>query len=410
MKTPSRLTDVAQERFVGVTAEQELTPSDQFDAVIAEFRNGIDYKKYLPLIRIIRRKARNVRFISILYKTQDPSGKEVVASGILAYPKTGKIRGTIEVSPVSKELYRAGSVQCFAMEALPSMCGYVVLVPDTIGYGSTQDEVIPILMSENVARVAVDFRQAVQEYMASWDTPVELPAKTICYGYSLGAAGTLCTACYYCAHPELGVNVHSLFLGGGAYDPWLTLNSAIKDGECGYLIYPMIARGLKRWFLPDLNINNLFQGRVLEDFDFIADGKSNFTDLAGEYGIDLHTYLHPDFYSPEKNADINKLMECLKGLKVSVPKGALPQDLKIFLRHSAEDNYVQVESSDRLYQELRQNGYTNIHYRRKKRGSHYEDAARALIELFTVVFWHYRTGTSRSTATAFSGSKNSKES
>ena len=65
----------------------------------------------------------------------------------------------------------------FTIECLPSIRGHVVIVHDTIGYGVTKDEAIPLLQSGNIARVAVDMRLAVQEYFAAVGEKRSLPRK-----------------------------------------------------------------------------------------------------------------------------------------------------------------------------------------------------------------------------------------
>ena len=376
----------AQKRLVAATSENRLPPSAQFDSLLAEFGAGFDADSYAPVFKMAGKMGRDVRFVSLLYRTQDPSGKEVIASGLMAYPETGRVRGTIEVSPICKEKYLAGSVRRFTVECLPSMCGYAVLVPDTIGYGATEGEDTALLMSENVALVSAHFREAVQEYLATWDKPRTLPRKTIVFGYSLGAAGALETACYYHTHPEMGVKLRTLYLASGAYDPSVAIGSAVEKGESGYLVYPSIARSLNRWMGLEMDYKNLFQGRVLEDFDFISGGQANLTELTGVYGKDLRTYLHPDFFTPAQNADIRKLMEGLGSLKVPAGGFSLPKGLKIYLRHSAQDEYVPVACADELRAELRQAGFRNVTYFRDKKGTHYDEAALAFLNLFMLVF------------------------
>lgn len=376
---------VAQSHFVATTYEQVLPPKAQFDSLITEFGAGFDADSYATAFKLAGKLGKDVRFVSLLYKTQDPSGQEVIASGLLAYPEKGRVKGTIEVSPICKEKYLAGSLRKFTIECLPSLCGYAVLVPDTIGYGATEGEDTALLMSENVAQVAADFRLAVQEYLATWDKPRTLPAETIVFGYSLGAAGALSTACHYHAHPELGVKLRTLYLASGAYDPSVAIGSALAKEESGYMVYPVIARSLNRWMGLDLDIRNLFQGRVLADYDYLSSGQTNLTEAVAVYGRDLHGYLHPDFFTPEQNGDIHRLMDGLVRLRVPAEGYSLPRGLKIYLRHSVEDDYVPVACTDLLRDQLRQDGYRNITYYRDAHGTHYDEAAQAFFNLFMLI-------------------------
>lgn len=376
----------AHEHFVEVIDQRVIPARAQFDSLIVEFGAGFDADKYAGAFNMAGKLGKDVRFVSMKYRTQDPLGRPIIASGLLAYPEKGAFGGTVEVSPICKEKYMCGTKRLFTIECLPSLCGYVVIVPDTIGYGITEGEAIPMLQSKNIAQVAVDMRLATEEYFESIASKRKLPRKTIMFGYSLGAAGALATACYYHAHKEIGVKLDCLYICSGAYDPSVAIESTIDSGYNEYLVYPAIALGMNSWLDTNMDYSKLFQGRVLEDFDKITEGNDNLGDLARKvYGTDVHTYLHPDFFREGRNRDINCLMETLKALKVPSDDDALPKLLKIYLRHSVEDAYVPVACTDILYKELKKKGYSSTMYFRDKHGTHYDEAAKAFVDLFCLV-------------------------
>ena len=370
----------AQQRLVSVTYDRVMTPFEQFDTAFETYPGVLDPADYRFFINMIGNMSRNVHFVCLNYRTEDPDGKEVIASGLLALPE-GRLRGVINVSPMCREKPIAGTVHKWALECFPSMRGYAVLMPDTIGYGATQDEVVALLMFENVALTSVHFRQAAQEYLDSLEKPRKLPAKTIVYGYSLGAAGALATACYYHAHPELKVQLQTLYLGGGVYDPALTVEAALVDGVNDYMLYPAIARSLNRWKGLNLDYSQLLQGKVLEDFESVSSCESDMRELVKEYGRDLHVYMHPDWFTPERNPDILRLMEGLRNQKVTVDRYSLPKGLKIYLRHAEEDHFVPVTSTDSFRKELQNAGYSNVTYFRNKHSDHLIEGGRAIMDL-----------------------------
>ena len=377
---------LAQKHFVSVIDERTIPARAQFDSLIVEFGAGFDADKYATAFNIAGRIGKDVHFVSLKYRTVDPKGQEIIASGMVAYPERGCFLGTIEVSPICKEKYMCGTERLFTIECLPSIRGHVVIVPDTIGYGITKDEAIPLLQSENIAQVAVDMRLAVKEYFEAVGEKRKLPRKTILFGYSLGAAGALATACYYHAHKELGVKMRCLCLSSGAYDPAVAIQSSIDKGFNEYLVYPSITLGMNRWMDMGLDYGKIFQGAVLRDFDKITEGNENLGNYARNvYGTDPSAYLHPDFYKPGRNDDINRLMDGLQSLKVPAAGAALPKDLRIYLRHSEEDTYVPIACTDLFYNQMREAGYRNISYHRDKHGTHYDEAAKAFVDLFMLI-------------------------
>ena len=371
---------LAQERLVGVTFNHVLTPSDQFDKCFEDYPDAVNPADYATFTKVVGKLSRDVHFVCLNYRTEDPAGKETVASGLLALPE-GRLKGVVSVSPMCREKKMAATVHKWAIECIASMLGYVVLIPDTMGFGVTQDQDAALLMSDNAALMAVHFRQAVQEYLASLEKPRKLPAKTIVFGYSLGTAGALATACLYHAHPEMKVKLKALYLADGPYNPAVAIEETLATGISDYMLYPVIARGMNRWMGLNLDYSQLFQGKVLEDFDYVSGCETDMTDLATIYGQDLHVYMHPDWFTAGRNPEIVRCMEGLRSLKFSVDRQSLPRGLLVYLRHSVEDRYVPVASTDTLREEFRRGGYYNVTYFRDKHGNHFQEGSRALRDI-----------------------------
>ena len=375
-----------QEYLVSVLKERSMNFDAQLDSILTDFGAFVDTEQYRSIINTARKIGRPTHYVAVEYNTVDPKGNPIVASGIIAYPEKGKFRGTVEVSPYTKEKYLCGTARMFAAECMPTNFGYVTLLPDTIGYGSTADLPIAYLMYENVARVSADLRMAAREFFAAQGEGRTLPDKTIFFGYSLGAPGALETACYYTAHPEYGVKIKRICIGSGAYHPELALQNTVYKGEITYLIYPGIALSLNTWLDLGLDYNKLFWGDVIDDFDKICDGMSNMREMAERYGFRVQNYLYPDFFLPEKNGDIDRLVEGLKSLHVPSEGYVLPRNVKINMHHCVEDLFVPVECSDLLYEELKKN-YRHVNYIRIPKGTHYDGAAITLADLMTQLIW-----------------------
>ena len=375
----------AQKFFVQAPASQTLSARAQTDSLLAEFGEDFDSQNYKFPISVAASLGKTVRMTAITYRTRDPLGKEILASGLVAYPVKGAFRGTVEVAPFSKEKGRSGSKRLYTLEALPSLLGYVVIIPDTIGYGVSEDEVIPLLLSRNTAQVSADMRQAVREYFLSVGEKRVLPSETSLFGYSLGAPGTLVLACFYAAHPELGVKLEQIYLGGGAYDPGLSLRGTLQQGENGFLLFPAITLSLNRWRGLELDPEQLFIGEVLRDFDYIASCRENPAVMAQKYGTDVHTYLHPDCFREGHNEDLRRLMKDLENLVVPGPGEDFPHTVPVYVRHSVQDTYVPVECSDRLVQELKKAGHHSVLYRRDRSGTHNETAAKSFLDLLLML-------------------------
>ena len=281
-----------QQRLLSIMDQQDLTLDQQVDSVIVEF--GLDVKEQ-ELSRLL---------------------------GMLGR-LGGKTRCVVEMCPYNREKNLCGTARMYTTEALAATLGYVVLIPDNLGYGKTSHLPIPYQMSENSARVSADLRLAAEEYF----------------------------------------------------------EQTLESGHINYMIYPSFVRSANAWMDACINVANVFRGRVLEDFDRIASGLENARKLVEEYGSDVRAYLHPDFYTPEGNPDIGRLKTALSALTIPhEEKKPLPSYVKVVIRHSVTDDIVPVACSDRLYRQISQ-GFRPVRYFREKSGTHYETAVRSFRDL-----------------------------
>ena len=369
-----------QGRLVAVQREQSLSLEQQIDSVVLEFGLDVQKNDLAYAFRILKLIKREVHCVALTYRTVDPKGREVIASGLISYPERGRWRGTVEMSPYNREKPLCGSSRLYTTEVLASVLGYVTLIPDNIGYGATDSLAIAYQMSGNSALVSAHLREAAEEYVEA-HLGRSIPRKTFLFGYSLGAANALALAYHYTDNPGNDIRIKAVCLGSGAYYPLLTHRQTLQRGEISYLIYPGLVHSINAWLDAGLNPSRLFCGKVLDHYETLIQGQSSPFDLAKEYGTDIHTYLHPDFFNGQESPDILRFQNALNAL--SVPRESihpLPASVKLVLRHSVQDDIVPVACSDTLYTQLKA-PWREVMYHRDKKGTHYETAVRSFIDL-----------------------------
>lgn len=369
-----------QGRLVSIQREQTLSLQQQIDSVVLEFGLDVQQKDLALAFRLLKIIKRDVRCIAVTYRTVDPKGNEVVASGLISYPERGRLRGTVEMSPYNRENPLSGTARLYTTEVMASVLGYVTLIPDNIGYGVTDSLDIAYQMSQNSALVSAHLREAAEEYFRE-HLHRKLPRKTYLFGYSLGAPNALALALHYADNPRSDVRLKAVCLGSGAYNPTQAFELILSQGEVSYLFYPGLVRSLNSWLDTGLNPSQLFCGKVLEDYETISKGMTSPLDLARQYGTDVHAYLHPDFFNGQGNPDIERLKETLKLLSVPLESiHPLPASVEVVLRHSVQDKIVPVACTDALYKQLKAPLHP-VTYHRNKKGSHYEVAVLSFIDL-----------------------------
>jgi len=139
-----------QEKLLSVCEEHDLTVVQGIDSVICEFGVDIRPQDADRMFGILKRFGRKIHCASVTYRTEDPGGNEVVASGLIAFSSERKsFRGVVEIAPYNREKRLAGTVRRYTTEVLLAVLGYIVLIPDTIGYGATESLTIPYVLTES---------------------------------------------------------------------------------------------------------------------------------------------------------------------------------------------------------------------------------------------------------------------
>ena len=363
----------AQAQLIEVWRDTTYTAVQFLERAIAEYSDKIKDSEYNTARRIASRFGRTTRIVSIKYRTTGPDGQPLTASGVVAYPVEGEIRGVVEVAPVCKDKSSCGSVQMFATEFAPAVVGYVTIAPDMLGFGATADMPVSYFDHKTAVTLSVDMRRAAAEYLHG--IGIELPASSDLFGYSLGAANAFALACHYSAYPWLGVKVSSLFIGGGAYSPVTAVRSYAASGRMDYVILPGIIESIRHYRHLDIDISRIFKGNVLRDFKDIVSARLNGTDLCDKYGSNLREYMCDDFFRAEGNAVLNAVIDVLK-TEVQPHLGQrLDPNIFVSICHARGDSIVPVSCSDELYDALRPL-QKNLSYHRDNNDSHHSEGAR----------------------------------
>lgn len=132
----------------------------------------------------------------ITYNTTNPDGSAVVASGALFVPDTktplpllNYNHGTYFPSRERQAPSYLGNGDEVSMGKLFSGAGYLVVMPDYIGYGSSKKERHPYGAYHMIAGSVIDMLHAVKEFCGK--NTIELSGKNFYSGWSEGAAVAL---------------------------------------------------------------------------------------------------------------------------------------------------------------------------------------------------------------------------
>ena len=327
---------------------------------------------------------REIRGVSISYRTIDPFGEPGVATGAFFYPIDLRPGGIVDIPPIAlmhnqdaPSLYVERKE--FSFESVPCMLGYITINPDFVGVRHTEEWPRPYLIAENAGLAAYHMRKAVEEYLLLTEN-YRLGNHSTIMGYSLGGSTSMAMAWYY-EENQTGVTVDKIITGGGVYDGIEAFRAYVRTEKNDYQSIPMVIIGLDKFYNLDLDYDRIFTNGMENPVDtadpaeggdgyaYWFSGNRSLSSIRHRWGSNLRTYMHEDFFSPELNGEFMKLKEPLEANSIVYNWTPRPL-LEIHLIHSAHDNLIPVECSDLLYREYKKRGLS-ITYNRTT-GDHFE--------------------------------------
>lgn len=223
---------------------QATTITDVSKADIASRLPGIPLVATLTIF--------DVRAVRIVYRTKDPAGQEVQASGVLIFPTNpnrplpllSHQHGTITNDNQAPSNYTNQS-EAWSIGTVLASAGYVVSAPDYLGYGVSRNIPHPYEHAKNTAQVSLDMLRAAKEYCRI--NNIQLNGKLFLTGYSQGGAATMALHKKIEEEASTEFRVTASAPGGGAYN---------KTGFADFLVstnQPQPAINLYLWVLDTYN-------------------------------------------------------------------------------------------------------------------------------------------------------------
>jgi len=240
----------------------------------------------------------SVKIVSITYVTLDGLGDKVKASGALMIPQElddmpllslqhGTVFKREEVASVSP----LNSIEGMAGTLIASL-GYVVCVPDYVGFG-VSEEMHPYIHAKSLAVSVIDFMRAAQDYCDAKD--IILNDQIFLAGYSEGGYATMAT------HKEIEENYAGEFIltavapMAGPYDLETDMQNIFQTAdyaELNYLAFIFTAWDhIYQWN----NLDYVFYEPYASKMPNLYDGSKGSGEIARELPNDFNQLFRADF-------------------------------------------------------------------------------------------------------------------
>ncbi|MBE0651239.1 MAG: prolyl oligopeptidase family serine peptidase [Bacteroidales bacterium] len=280
------------------------------------------------------------------------SGLVCVPTGLQKYPMISYQNGTItlhsDAPTVAADTSEMGKLYTF-LETVSST-GFVIAIPDYIGFGSTENTFHPYLDKASTIPCVVDMIRAAKELMNSHNLNVQLSNDLYITGYSMGGWATLQLQKAIETDYSGEFNLKASACGAGPYD--LTY---INNYVLGQTQYPM----------------PYFLGYMLNSYTQLGEITNNLSDIINEPYASKIPGLYDGNYSGDQiNSQLTTSVDSLftsayrNGYQSAAEFSSVRQTLSdnsigawnistpLLLLHGEADTFVPVQVSENLYNDF----------------------------------------------------------
>jgi pimeloyl-ACP methyl ester carboxylesterase len=318
---------------------------------LSSFVNSVGQKKVGKLLKY------GVRSYTVYYETKW-KGKTVKASGLLLVPL-----GTNEPAPLISVQHGTSFSKDEAPTASPytgmelfASAGYIVLMPDYLGYGSSSEIFHPYYDKAYSALAVIDMITASKEFLLR--EKIGFNDKLFLAGYSEGGYVTLAAAAEIENNVSYDLKVTAVAAGAGGYDLTHMLKGITTNAFYSYPAYLafvlMSYNNTYDWGNP---LTYYFKKTYADALTkYMGGGYSGWT-INSHLTTDLPTLFEPNFYSDLKKADGQlTLKSALKKNTVGGWKTKTP----IRLYHGTKDEIIPFKNSEGTLKSFHDTGSSHV--------------------------------------------------
>jgi alpha/beta superfamily hydrolase len=309
-----------------------------------------------------------VKLYKVTYKTVF-EGDSIVASGTIAVPETSDSKasfpllsfqhGTITAKTDAPSIGYNSNVSNQLMNYVASM-GFIVAMPDYIGFGSTQSKFHPFMVKQATTNAVIDFIRASKEFIGI-DKPVSTNGKLFMAGYSQGATATM--GALRSIETELAnadIKITAAAAGGGAYDLNRFRNTVLnleKYDQPHFMAY--VLKAFKEYEGLDVNYSEIYTATYAGKIPGLIDGVKNGVQINDELSLvieELYTEnFKTNFETDSKFATLKTIME-----NNSVRAWSTTTPIKMF--HGEKDIWIRSTQSTDLVKEFQTLKNTSVNF------------------------------------------------
>lgn len=327
--------------------EKISTLSQSFISTIYRYQSV----EYPEISQLLENSNYDVDVYKITYKTTfRDSG--IIASGIVCIPDAPGAFPILSFQNGTNTYYdNAPSVALsnpyFTILQSLAGNGYIMLIPDYIGFGSSEDIVHPYFHKETNNAAIIDMIYAVKELFEYYEGIAVYNETFFLMGYSQGGWATLSVLKEIETNPNLGFNVMATSCGAGAYDLINMANEILQKDTFERPIYlPYYIYSHQQYGSITDPLEKFFQEPYVSDIPILFNGSYTNSEVS-----DLLTPVIADLMTPDIIENFNT-SEDYQELRDDLAHNSVESwNVTSLLRfyHGNADNTVPINQSQSIY-------------------------------------------------------------
>jgi hypothetical protein len=302
-------------------------------------------------------------YYNVEYPSKDASGNSITVSGRIYLRKQDmenkKVKGIIlynHYTITSEE--ECPSEDSQHLISLFTKNGYAVIMPDYVGFGTTKNLPQTYLHQASTACQCVDMLLCTRLWLNSRGIVNENADYNI--GYSQGGAVSIAVEKYVEQYYPNSIRFKTTFAGGGPYAIYDTYKDIIASGITSYPVeIPLMIIGMNCAYNMNLDYTKVFKGLLLSKYEeWVLSKKYTTTYINTAMGTtSISDMIQPEFLDTTSTQNI-KFIQALKENSL-ISGWTFTGTSPILLFHSTDDVIVPSFNTDKMYDKLKNDGYTN---------------------------------------------------
>lgn len=315
--------------------------------------------------------------LAVSYMSVDQHGDSIRLSGKIYIPRKVRAKNIILLPHYTISSLQEAPSACDPVEAIMLRNeGYILLMPDYIGYGASADRVHPYLRLDVTARNCVDMLLSAKPFLHQLDCLPESDSLII-VGYSQGAQTAIgCLKLLETEYPNLPIK--KCYAGSGPHDVGATYDVSIANDKTGMpLTVPMLIMGTSEAYDLDLRREDFFSPLLQEHYDeWIGSKKHSIISLHFKIGSGRISRLMTQEGMDKTQPQTRRMYEgFVKSSIVHVSEkdtlfGTWAPHTPVYLFHSMNDDIVPFANAEHLRMMFDANGTEKVEYDFGRYGGH----------------------------------------